>query len=423
MHSVKIGKIYGINGPVVYLKGKTDFKMSEMVYVGNEKLVGEVISLDKEMTTIQVYEETGGLKPGEMVEGSDAAVSVTLAPGILNNIFDGIERPLERIADTGGAFITRGVSVDSLDMDRLWETHITVAPGEMVHGGTVIAEVPETSAIVHKCMVPPNVEGTVVETVADGSEVRPLDISITKTTAGLLLNSVLTVILILSAAGWYRHRKATDAAPGGYTGMVETVVAYLVDDIIRPCVGPGWRRFAPFLLTVFFFILVNNLMGLIPFFPGGVNVTGNIAITLVLALAALIVINISGSRHYWKDIFWPDVPTWLKVPIPIIPLIEFVGIFTRPFALMIRLFANMMAGHAVILCLVCVIFVTAGMGAAVNSSMTAVSVVFNIFMNCLELLVAFLQAYVFTMLTAVFIGMSQEGKEYAWTMKSGKTED
>ena len=169
MHSVKIGKIYGINGPVVYLKGKTDFKMSEMVYVGNEKLVGEVISLDKEMTTIQVYEETGGLKPGEMVEGSDAAVSVTLAPGILNNIFDGIERPLERIADTGGAFITRGVSVDSLDMDRLWETHITVAPGEMVHGGTVIAEVPETRAIVHKCMVPPDLEGTVVSVKPDGN--------------------------------------------------------------------------------------------------------------------------------------------------------------------------------------------------------------------------------------------------------------
>ena len=169
MHSVKIGKIYGINGPVVYLKGKTDFKMSEMVYVGNEKLVGEVISLDKEMTTIQVYEETGGLKPGEMVEGSDAAVSVTLAPGILNNIFDGIERPLERIADTGGAFITRGVSVDSLDMDRLWETHITVAQGEMVHGGTVIAEVPETRAIVHKCMVPPDLEGTVVSVKPDGN--------------------------------------------------------------------------------------------------------------------------------------------------------------------------------------------------------------------------------------------------------------
>ena len=139
MHSVRIGKIYGINGPVIYLKGKTDFQMSEMVYVGNEKLVGEVISLDKEMTTVQVYEETSGLKPGELVEGSGAAVSVTLAPGILNNIFDGIERPLERIADSGGAFITRGVSVDALDMDRLWDTHMMVSPGELVHGGTIMA--------------------------------------------------------------------------------------------------------------------------------------------------------------------------------------------------------------------------------------------------------------------------------------------
>ena len=162
MDSVTTGKIYGINGPVIYIKDKTEFKMSEMVYVGREKLVGEVISLDKDLTTIQVYEETSGLRPGETVEATGAAVSVTLAPGILNNIFDGIERPLERIADSGGAFITRGVSVDSLDVDRLWETHITVAEGEPVHGGTVIAEVQETQAILHKCMVPPDVEGTVV---------------------------------------------------------------------------------------------------------------------------------------------------------------------------------------------------------------------------------------------------------------------
>lgn len=116
MDNVTTGKIYGINGPVIYIKGRTEFKMSEMVYVGEEKLVGEVISLDKDMTTIQVYEETSGLRPGEIVESTGAAVSVTLAPGILNNIFDGIERPLERIADEGGVFITRGVSVDSLDM-------------------------------------------------------------------------------------------------------------------------------------------------------------------------------------------------------------------------------------------------------------------------------------------------------------------
>lgn len=142
--------------------------MSEMVYVGKERLVGEVISLDKELTTIQVYEETSGLRPGEEVIASGAAVSVTLAPGILNNIFDGIERPLERIADTGGAFITRGVSVDSLDRRKLWDTHIMVSVGDMVHGGTIIAEVPETRAIVHKCMVPPDVDGTVVSVVEDG---------------------------------------------------------------------------------------------------------------------------------------------------------------------------------------------------------------------------------------------------------------
>lgn len=169
MDSINTGTIYGINGPVIYLKGKSSFKMSEMVYVGEEKLVGEVISLDKDQTTIQVYEETSGLRPGEKVESSGAPVSVTLAPGILNNIFDGIERPLERIADTGGAFITRGVSVDSLDTEKLWETHMTVSEGDVVHGGTIIAEVPETRAIVHKCMVPPDVEtAEVVEVVSDG---------------------------------------------------------------------------------------------------------------------------------------------------------------------------------------------------------------------------------------------------------------
>lgn len=164
----RTGIIYGINGPVIYLKGNTGFKMSEMVYVGEEKLVGEVISLDKDRTTIQVYEETSGLRPGEVVEASGEAVSVTLAPGILDNIFDGIERPLERIAENAGAFITKGISVDSLDMQKLWETHITVSEGDVLHGGDIVAEVPETRAIVHKCMVPPDISGTVVSVVEDG---------------------------------------------------------------------------------------------------------------------------------------------------------------------------------------------------------------------------------------------------------------
>ena len=164
----KTGTIYGINGPVIYLAGNTGFKMSEMVYVGKEKLVGEVISLDKDRTTIQVYEETSGLKPGEIVEASGEAVSVTLAPGILDNIFDGIERPLERIAENAGAFITRGISVDSLDMEKLWDTKLVVNEGDVLHGGDIYAQVQETRAIVHKCMVPPHISGIITKVMPDG---------------------------------------------------------------------------------------------------------------------------------------------------------------------------------------------------------------------------------------------------------------
>ena len=168
MNNELTGKIYGINGPVIYIKGRTSFKMGEMVYVGDEKLVGEVIGLTSQMTTIQVYEETSGLKPGDLVYSTGSAIFVTLAPGILNNIFDGIERPLSDIAKNSGIYISRGVSVDSLDGSKLWDTHITVSAGDVVNGGTIIAEVPETNAITHKCMVPPNISGTVKEVVTDG---------------------------------------------------------------------------------------------------------------------------------------------------------------------------------------------------------------------------------------------------------------
>lgn len=162
------GIIYGINGPVVYIKGRTAFKMGEMVYVGTQKLVGEVIGLTSDMTTIQVYEETSGLKPGDTIDSTGSAIFATLAPGILNNIFDGIERPLKDIAEQSGIYISRGVSVESLDISRKWETHITVKPGDEVQGGTIIAEVPETSAITHKCMIPPYISGTVAAVVPDG---------------------------------------------------------------------------------------------------------------------------------------------------------------------------------------------------------------------------------------------------------------
>ena len=169
MGLLKTGKIYGINGPVIYLNGNTGFGMSEMVYVGKDQLVGEVIALEKDRTTVQVYEETSGLRPGEVVTATGNAVSVTLAPGILNNIFDGIERPLEKISETGGAFITKGVSVDSLDREKRWNTHFTVREGDYVNGGDIFAEVPETRAIVHKCMIPPHLHGKVVAVKPDGA--------------------------------------------------------------------------------------------------------------------------------------------------------------------------------------------------------------------------------------------------------------
>ncbi len=258
-----------------------------------------------------------------------------------------------------------------------------------------------------------NYAGKIVEIMPDGSQVRPFDISITKTVAGLLINSTIVVLLILGAARHYRRKSVTSPAPKGLAAVVEMLVESLVNDIIKPCVGPNYRKFAPYLLTAFTFIFVNNLMGLIPIFPAGTNITGNIAATLVLAVATFLVTNIFGTKHYWKDILWPEVPTWLKAPIPIMPAIEIIGLFTKPFALMIRLFANIMAGHSVILILTCIVFVTVKLGAAVNASMTLVSVFLGIFMNCLELLVAFLQAYVFTMLSSVFIGMAQEGGEHA----------
>ena len=160
-------------------------------------------------------------------------------------------------------------------------------------------------------------EGKVVERNATGEEVRPWDISITKVTLSLFINSAILLAIILSVAHWYRKREQGAYAPGGFIGFMEMFIMMVHDDVIKSCVGPNYKKFAPYLLTAFFFIFINNIMGLIPIFPGGANVTGNIAITLVLALFTFVIVNIFGTKHYWKDIFWPDVPWWLKVPIPL----------------------------------------------------------------------------------------------------------
>lgn len=249
--------------------------------------------------------------------------------------------------------------------------------------------------------------GKLIETLPDGTEVKPLDLSLTKVALGIIFNCILLCVIIMCTSRWYRNRKETDAAPRGFVGLIEYVVAMIVDDVIKPSVGKDYRRYAPLLLTIFFFILLSNIMGLIPIFPAGANVTGNIAVTLFLALITFFTVNVFGNREYWKEILWPDVPIFLKAPVPLLPLIELVGIFTKPFALTVRLFANITAGHCIILALTCVIYITANMGPVIGASMTGISIFFMVFMNCLELLVAFIQAYVFTMLSAVFIGLSR----------------
>lgn len=249
--------------------------------------------------------------------------------------------------------------------------------------------------------------GKIVELQSDGSEAVPLDISITKTVAVLFIDAILLLVCILIPARWARRHKASDAAPGGFVGFMEMLITYVEDNIVKPGVGEGYEKYSPYLLTCFFFIFTCNLMGVVPFPPGGGNVTGNITITFFLAFCTFVITQFSGTKHYWKDIFWPDVPTWLKAPIPLIPFIEFIGIFTKPFALMIRLFANMMAGHAIALALTCIIFLVVSDGIAMIVGMSFVSVLMSVFMMCLELLVCFIQSMVFTMLSATFIGLAR----------------
>lgn len=250
-------------------------------------------------------------------------------------------------------------------------------------------------------------DGKIYEKAADGTVLRPLDFSMTKNVVQIWIVVIVMIAVFLGTARWYKNKTPEDYAPKGFVGLIEMFVMSIQDDLIRPSVGEKhYRTYAPFLLTCFFFIFTTNLLGLIPFFPGGANITGNINITFFLALCTMLLVNIFGNKEYWKEVLWPPVPVWLKVPVPMMPVIEIFGIFTKPFALMVRLFANMMGGHAIILSLTCVIFITCKMGAVIGSSLTVVSFFMMLFMNCLELLVAFIQAYVFTMLSAVFIGLA-----------------
>ncbi|MCX6334809.1 MAG: F0F1 ATP synthase subunit A [Bacteroidia bacterium] len=227
---------------------------------------------------------------------------------------------------------------------------------------------------------------------------RPLDFSITKTITGMLFAAIFGLWIFLSLARSYK--KTGISYPHGIQSFLEPVVLFIRDDIALPNLGEHkYERYMPYLLSAFFFILINNLMGLIPVLPPfGANVTGNVGVTFVLALCTFLITQFSGNKAYWKHVFAaPGVPVWL---LPVMIPVELIGLISKPFALMIRLFANITAGHIIVLSLICLIFIFDSLAVA------PVSILFVVFMDCLELLVAFLQAYIFTLLSALFISMA-----------------
>lgn len=246
-------------------------------------------------------------------------------------------------------------------------------------------------------------EGKIVRIDEAGEEFTPLDFSITKNVAALFFSIFLLLIIFIPIARKYKKRG--NQSPRGFQAFIEPVIQFVIDDIAKPNIGEKrYMRYTPYLLTVFFFILINNLIGIIPFFPFGSNLTGNIAVTLTLAVFTMIIVNFSGNKGYWRHVFaTPGVPIWL---LPIMIPVEIIGILAKPFALMVRLFANITAGHIVVLSLVSLIFIFKSL------MLSPVSIAFVIFMDVLELLVAALQAYIFTLLTALFIGMAVQEAEH-----------
>jgi F-type H+-transporting ATPase subunit a len=250
-------------------------------------------------------------------------------------------------------------------------------------------------------------EGKIVELNEKGEVIGlPIDLSITKTVAGIFV-SVIVLLLIFLKIGRTAKRRANQA-PSGMQNLFEPIILFVRDDIAKPAIGQKrFEKFMPFLLTVFFFILINNLLGLIPVFPFGANVTGNIAVTLVLAVFTFIITTFSTNKHYWKEIYNPDVPWWLKFPVPLMPIVELTGVLTKPFVLMVRLFANMLAGHLIVTVFVSLIFIFARLfGIEAGLGISVVSVLFSVFMLMLDILVSFVQAYVFTFLSAMYFGMA-----------------
>lgn len=333
---------------------------------------------------------------------------------------------IEHITDSYGWHIAGegehaiGISLPIILLDN--GTPVVFMSGNFHHGhaaykGYAIGFTPETKGKIvklggtHSDYTGTLEEGTSYEIDTNASLI---DLSITKNVCSLFISIILLSVIFLSVAKQYKRRDGM--APKGLQSILEPVILFIRDEVVIPSIGEKkYEKFLPYLLTLFFFILINNMMGLVPVFPGGANLTGNIAVTGILALITFFITSFSSNKNYWKHIFnTPGVPWWLKIPIPLMPLVEIIGIFTKPFVLMVRLFANISAGHIIILGFICLVFIFGGMSPALGYGVSAVSIFFYLFMGLLELIVAFVQAFVFTLLTSLYIGLAmEEGHEEA----------
>lgn len=322
-------------------------------------------------------EETGKFRPGEMIieHVVDAYEWHILSAGNFH-----LTIPLPVLLYTEGKFY-------SFLSNRLHE-------GSYYKGFVIASAGPHKGKII-----------TVKEAITGKPGPTIIDLSLTKTVLAIILSGLFLILIFTTVAAKYKRNP--NVAPTGLQNMIEPLIVFIRDDVAKSSIGKNYERYLPFLLTIFFFIFFNNILGIIPIFPGGANVTGNIAVTGVLAIFTFVITTFSANRHYWIDIInTPGVPWWLKLPVPLMPIVEIIGIITKPFVLMVRLFANMTAGHIIILGFISIIFIFGKISMALGIGVGIPTLLFMIFMDLLELLVAFIQAYVFTLLSALYFGLA-----------------
>jgi F-type H+-transporting ATPase subunit a len=349
----------------------------------------------------QAQEEHDGHKSAEKAEKVDAAKV------IMEHIMDSHEY---HFADINGHAISLPLPVLLYSPQRGFDAFMSskLEHGHAAHNGYQLVTDHYKESLLEKGYNKEEAEklgeGKIIPVKADGTpdeSVSLTDFSLTRNVVQTFLAAIVLMVLMLSVAKAYRERG--NQAPTGFQNAIEPVITFIRDEVGKPNLGRKYQRYMPYLLTIFFFILINNLLGLI---PGSANVTGNISFTMILAFISMVVILLSTNSHFWGHIFWPPGVPFL-VKLILIP-VEFAGVFIKPMALMIRLFANMVAGHIVIICFISLIFIFGAMNTVAGVGFSPVSIAFTIFIYLIELLVAFIQAFIFTNLTAVFIGQAFE---------------